>query len=104
MQERDDLESVAWDIDRLCDLSTPRPNKYKDADLPPFDHIPQYIQIEKRKNKCKFVIKRRFGVKLKRFGAYDSLEEAEKVRDLLLENNWDKKKVRELLRESHFSQ
>lgn len=104
LQERDDLEGVAWDIDLLCDLSTPRPNKYQDMDLPPFDHIPKYIQIEKKKNKCKFVIKKRFGVKLKRFGGYDTLEEAEKVRDLLIEHDWDKKKVRKLLRESHFSQ
>lgn len=104
LQERDDLESVAWNIDLLCELSTPRPNKYKNMDLPPFDHIPKYIQIEKRKNKCKFVIMKLFGTKRKRFGSYDTLEEAEKVRDLLIEHDWDKKKVRRILRESHLSQ
>lgn len=99
LQERDDLESVGWDVDLLCDLSMPRPNKYEGIELPPFEHIPQYIQIEERKNKTKFVVKRRFGTKLKRFGMYNSLEEAEKVRDLLIENDWDKKKVKKILRE-----
>ena len=99
LQERDDLESVAWDIDLVCDLSHPRPNKYENMDLPPFEHIPQYIQIEVRKNKARFVIKKRFGVKLKRFGRYKTLKEAEHVRDLLIEHDWDKKKVKQILRE-----
>lgn len=99
LQERDDLESVGWDVDLLCDLSMPRPNKYEGIELPPFEHIPQYIQIEERRNKTKFVVKRRFGTKLKRFGMYNTLEEAEEVRDLLVENDWDKKKVRRILRE-----
>ena len=99
LQERDDLESVAWDIDLLCDLSHPRPNKYENIDLPPFEHIPKYIQIETQKTKVKFVIIKLFGTKRKRFGRYNTLKEAEKVRDLLMENEWDKKKVRKILRE-----
>lgn len=99
LHERDLLEGVGWDLDLLCDLKTTHENKYRDMDLPPFEHIPKYIQIETQKTKVKFVIKKRFGVKLKRFGRYDSLEEAEKVRDLLIENDWDKKKVKRILRE-----
>ena len=99
LQERDDLESVGWDVDLLCDLSMPRPNKYEGIELPPFEHIPQYISIETINNKSKFVIRYLSGSKRKRYGSYTTLEEAEKVRDLLIENDWDKKKVKKILRE-----
>ena len=99
LQERDDLESVAWNIDLLCDLPHPRPNKYQDIDLPPFEHIPKYIHIDTERNKVRFAVVKLFGTKRKRFGRYNTLEEAEKVRDLLIENEWDKKKVRKILRE-----
>lgn len=96
--ERDALESVAWDIDKLCELPH-KENKYYSVELPSFEHIPRYIQIEKRKNKVKWIIVKRLGTKRKRFGAYDTLEEAEKARDLYMENDWDKKKVKKLLRD-----
>lgn len=96
--ERDALESVAWDIDKLCELPN-KENKYYSVELPSFEHIPRYIQIEKRKNKVKWIIVKRLGTKRKRFGAYDTLEEAEKARDLYMEYDWDKKKVKKLLRD-----
>lgn len=96
--ERDALESVAWDIDKLCELPH-KENKYYSVELPSFEHIPQYIQIEKRKNKIKWIIVKTLGAKRRRFGAYDSLEEAEKMRDLYIEYDWDKKKVKKLLRD-----
>ena len=96
--ERDALESVAWDIDKLCELP-PKENKYYNVELPSFEHIPRYIQIEKRKNKVKWIIVKTLGTKRRRFGAYDTLEEAEKARDLYMEHDWDKKKVKKLLRD-----
>lgn len=96
--ERDALESVAWNIDKLCELPH-KENKYYNVELPSFEHIPRYIQIEKRKNKVKWIIVKRLGTKRKRFGAYDTLEEAEKARDLYMEYDWDKKKVKKLLRD-----
>lgn len=99
LHERDLLEGVGWDLDLLCDLKTTHENKYKDMDLPPFEHIPKYIQIDTERSKVRFAIIRLEGSKRKRYGRYNSLEEAEKVRDLLIENDWDKKKVKKILRE-----
>lgn len=99
LHERDLLEGVGWDLDLLCDLKTTHPNKYKDMDLPPFDHIPRYIQIDTEREKVRFAIVKLKGAKRRRYGRYNTLEEAEKVRDLLIENDWDKKKVKQILRE-----
>lgn len=102
LQERDNLESVGWDMDLLCELPM-KPNTYENIKLPSFEHNPKYIYIETYKKKVKFAIRKRFNGKRKRFGWYDTLEEAEKVRDLLIENDWDKKKVKRILRDLKFS-
>lgn len=96
--ERDELERLNWDMELICESDIPSENKYLGMSLPPFTHTPKYIQTEVRGRKKRWIIIKHINGKRKRFGRYNSLEEAVHVRDLLLKYDWDKKKVKELLR------
>lgn len=81
--ERDRLIQSDWDWEVFVHLPDV-PNGYANVELPPFNKNKSYITYVEY-----WKIQKRINGKLKVFGTYNSLEEAEKQRDKLIENNWD---------------
>ena len=55
----------------------------------------RYIYYNKRDNT--YMIQKYLRGRVKRFGSYDNIEDARFVRDVLLENNWNGKRVRKIM-------
>ena len=102
LAHRDKLIECDWDWDLYLQYDVDS-SKYMDMDLPPFreDDL-QYITKEKNhRGKKPYVIKKKINGKLRRFGRYQKIEDAIRMRDKLIENNWeDFKKLKRELRES----
>lgn len=73
LYERDRLIQVGWDVDLWVNLAETI-NGYIHIDLPPFNHDPSYISVEKE---CWVV--RDKGKNPRHRGRYPTLEEAKKV-------------------------
>lgn len=81
--DRDRLIQCEWDWELFVQLPE-TPNGYIHIELPEFDRQKTYIKhIPER-----WEIQKRIDGKLKYFGSYRSLEEAEKRRDELIDNGW----------------
>ena len=84
LYDRDRLEAVDWDIQTWTELPEV-PNPYKHIRLPEyhrgFEHI---VHLPER-----WRVQRRINGKVKYFGTYDSLEEAEERVLWLDENGWN---------------
>lgn len=90
LHDRDLLANANWDIGEVL-ASDEKDNKYYEMDLPDFDSTKnenKYITVQKIRDKEYFIVQKTIGGEQKRFGYYKTFDEAKKIRDELIKNNW----------------
>lgn len=90
LHERDMLMECGWNWDKLCEHEWTE-NKYYDMVLPDFyNGRTKYIVKCKNRSgsKVKYCIRKKIDGKLRRFGRYDSLDDAILMRDKLIAHDW----------------
>lgn len=93
LHDRDLYENSNWDIaEALARDETP--NKYLDMEIPSFDEYlerkknSKYITYQKSGHKEYYTVQKTINGTQKRFGYFDTFEEAVNRRDELIKKNW----------------
>lgn len=94
LHDRDLLVEANWDIGEMLSRDE-KPNKYYDMDIPNYELYKikkknnlKYITKQWRGDVLYYTVQRTVNKSIQRYGYFDTLEDAIRRRDELVENDW----------------